>query len=185
MLAVVAGVMAPRLAPREFHKVCRHFCPWPSVAPFFVAYICPIFRLASQARPIEFAIDRNLFAERLAPLASGRSDAGRGGSRRKGRAPGPAAWPALGPGGPRRRPYRFRGPRKRLRHAHTPNWRAFPSPACWGRWPEGPDGVWPAASNRVGLHDRQREPTSERTCFPHPIRPFGAPSPLRGEGGTR
>src|SRR5208282_2026446 len=60
-----------------------------------------------------------------------------------------------------------------------------PSPACWGRWPEGPDGVWPASSNRVGLHDRQREPTSERTWFPHPIRPFGAPSPLRGEGVYR
>ncbi len=54
---------------------------------------------------------------------------------------------------------------------------------CWGRWREAPDGVWRAASTQVGLHDRHCEPTSIQTCFPHPIRPFGPPSPLRGEGG--
>ena len=45
------------------------------------------------------------------------------------------------------------------------------------------DGVWPAASTGVGLHERPREPTPEHTCFPHPIRPFGPPSPATGEGG--
>ena len=45
------------------------------------------------------------------------------------------------------------------------------------------DGVWPAASTQVGLHNRHCEPTSSHTCFPHPIRPSGPPSPLRGEGG--
>jgi hypothetical protein len=35
---------------------------------------------------------------------------------------------------------------------------------------KGPDGVWDASSMRVGLHDRQRTPTSPQSCFPHPIR---------------
>jgi hypothetical protein len=56
---------------------------------------------------------------------------------------------------------------------------------CWGRWREAPGGVWPTASTQVRLHDRHREPASIQTCFPHPIRPFGPPSPLRGEGETR
>ena len=60
-----------------------------------------------------------------------------------------------------------------------------PSPACWGRWREAPDGVWSAASAQVGLHDRHRKPASIHPCFPHPIRRYAAPSPLRGEGGTR
>jgi hypothetical protein len=54
---------------------------------------------------------------------------------------------------------------------------------CWGRWREAPDGVWPAASTQVGLHDHRCERASIQTCFPHRIRPFGPPSPLRGEGG--
>jgi phage terminase large subunit-like protein len=53
---------------------------------------------------------------------------------------------------------------------------------CWGRWREAPDGVWPAASTQVALHDRHREPVSIRTCFPNPIRRSAPPSPLRGEG---
>ena len=48
-----------------------------------------------------------------------------------------------------------------------------------------PDGVWSAASGQVGLHDRHRKPASIHTCFPHPIRRYAAPSPLRGEEGTR
>jgi hypothetical protein len=56
---------------------------------------------------------------------------------------------------------------------------------CWGRWREAPDGVWPAASTQVGLHDHRCERASIQTCFPHPIRPFGPPSPLRGERGVR
>jgi hypothetical protein len=56
---------------------------------------------------------------------------------------------------------------------------------CWGRWREAPDGVWPAASTQVGLHDHRCERASIQTCFPHPIRPFGPPSPLRGEGAAR
>ena len=38
---------------------------------------------------------------------------------------------------------------------------------------------------KVGLHDRHRKPASIHTCFPHPIRRYAAPSPLRGEGGPR
>ncbi len=34
------------------------------------------------------------------------------------------------------------------------------------------------------MHEQQPEPRSIQTCFPHPIRPFGPPSPLRGEGGN-
>ena len=47
---------------------------------------------------------------------------------------------------------------------------AIPSPACWGRWPGGPDGVWPAASNPGGLRNHKSEPSTMRSCFPHPIR---------------
>ena len=43
-------------------------------------------------------------------------------------------------------------------------------------------GCGPLASTQVGLHDRHREAASIQTCFPHPFRPFGPPSPLRGEG---
>jgi len=48
-----------------------------------------------------------------------------------------------------------------------------------------PDGVWPVASGQVGLRDRHRKPASIHSCFPHPIRRYAAPSPLRGEGGSR
>jgi hypothetical protein len=40
--------------------------------------------------------------------------------------------------------------------------------------------VWPAAAMQVGLQRRRRRLASIRPCFPHPIRPFGPPSPLRG-----
>ena len=52
--------------------------------------------------------------------------------------------------------------------------RAPPSPACWGRGREAPDGVWPAASGQVGLHYRHREPFIDGFLLstPHP--------PLRG-----
>ena len=56
-----------------------------------------------------------------------------------------------------------------------------PSPACGGRWREAPDGVWPAASGQVALHDRHREPFINGSRSPHPIRRYAAPSPLRGE----
>ncbi len=32
------------------------------------------------------------------------------------------------------------------------------------------------------MHDRRRQLVALEPCFPHPIRPFGPPSPLRGEG---
>jgi hypothetical protein len=54
-----------------------------------------------------------------------------------------------------------------------------------GRWCGAPVGVWPAAATQAGLHDRRCELASSHPCFPHPIRPFGPPSPLRGEGGER
>jgi hypothetical protein len=60
----------------------------------------------------------------------------------------------------------------------------IPSPACWGRWRRAPDGVWAGPSTEVGLHNRYREHATIHTCFPHPIRPSGPPSPLRGEGRT-
>jgi hypothetical protein len=66
---------------------------------------------------------------------------------------------------------------------HLRSWRGSLPQLCWGRWREAPDGVRPAASMEVGLHDRHGEPASIETCFPHPIRPFRPPSPLRGEGG--
>ena len=56
---------------------------------------------------------------------------------------------------------------------------------CWGRWREAPDGVWPAAPTQVGLHERRREPVSSHSCFPHPISPFGPPSPAWGRKGRR
>ena len=57
---------------------------------------------------------------------------------------------------------------------------------CWGRWREAPDGVRPAAATL----DRIARPSgpdlqSNYPCFPHPIRPSGPTSPLRGEGGAR
>jgi hypothetical protein len=45
-----------------------------------------------------------------------------------------------------------------------------PSPACWGRWREAPDGVWPAATTPDGLHERYRELAVQAPCFSHPIR---------------
>ncbi len=44
-----------------------------------------------------------------------------------------------------------------------------------------PDGVWPAASTQVGLHDRRGELASSHPGFPHPIRRYAPLSPLRGE----
>ncbi len=46
-------------------------------------------------------------------------------------------------------------------------------------------GCGPLPQLWVGLHERHPEPSSSHPCFPHPIRPFGPPSPLRGEGGAR
>jgi hypothetical protein len=53
-----------------------------------------------------------------------------------------------------------------------------PSPACWGRWREAPDGVWPAASGQVGLHDRHREPFVDASLFSAPR--LARPAALRG-----
>src|SRR5271166_6095270 len=59
-----------------------------------------------------------------------------------------------------------------------------------------PDGVWPAASGQVGLHDRHRKPASIHSCFPHPIRrhspsndgrlstPYGGTFPASRRRGT-
>ena len=44
-------------------------------------------------------------------------------------------------------------------------------------------GCGPQASAQVGLHNRHPKPASIHTCFPHPIRRYAAPSPLRGKGG--
>jgi hypothetical protein len=64
--------------------------------------------------------------------------------------------------------------------------------ACWGRWREAPDGVWPAAATLTGLRDRHCKPSSDQACFPHPIRPSatfprgGKDAPLPpGEGSRR
>ena len=56
-------------------------------------------------------------------------------------------------------------------------WRDLLLQLCWGRWPEGPDGVRPTAAAPVGLRDRHCGLASSHPCFPHPIRPFGPPSP--------
>jgi hypothetical protein len=65
-------------------------------------------------------------------------------------------------------------------YSHISSRGGSPSPACWGRWREAPDGVWHAASPQVGLHERRREPSSDHTGFPHPIRPSATfPAPRR------
>ena len=61
-----------------------------------------------------------------------------------------------------------------------------PFSAQRGRWPVGPDGVSPTAATQVWLQKRQRERAPVQTCFPHPIRPHGPPSPAKlgkGSGG--
>ena len=73
-----------------------------------------------------------------------------------------------------------------LRHSHISNRSADPFSSFAG---EGGAkrrmGCGPLPQLWVGLHDRHREPSSTHPCFPHPIRPSGPPSPLRGEGGAR
>ena len=59
---------------------------------------------------------------------------------------------------------------------------SFPSSAGEGG-AERRMGYGPLPQARVGLHEGQPESASSQTCSPHPIRPFGPPSPLRGEGG--
>ena len=72
----------------------------------------------------------------------------------------------------------FQHPGLTLLHSHISNRSADPLlQLCWGRWREAPDGVRPTASNQVGLRGCRREPSPDHTCFPHPIRPSGPPSP--------
>ncbi|MBV9288182.1 MAG: AAA family ATPase, partial [Hyphomicrobiales bacterium] len=59
---------------------------------------------------------------------------------------------------------------------------SFPSSAGEGG-AERRMGYGPLPRAPVGLHERQPETASSETRSPHPIRPFGPPSPLRGEGG--
>ncbi|MBV9288450.1 MAG: hypothetical protein JO288_11630, partial [Hyphomicrobiales bacterium] len=59
---------------------------------------------------------------------------------------------------------------------------SFPSSAGEGG-AERRMGYGPLPRAPVGLHERKPETTSSETRSPHPIRPFGPPSPLRGEGG--
>jgi hypothetical protein len=69
---------------------------------------------------------------------------------------------------------------------HLGSPRGSASPACWGRWREAPDGVWPAASTEVGLHDPHRELAVEAPWFPHPIRRLRRHLPhFAGKGGVR
>ena len=116
------------------------------------------------ARPVQ---------DRIAPLARRlRCDPARR-SRRRARG-------ALG----RARPdVQDRDPVPRLRRSGG---RAPPFSAQRGRWPVGPDGVSPTAATQVWLQKRQRERAPVQTCFPHPIRPYGPPSPAKlgkGSGG--
>ena len=46
---------------------------------------------------------------------------------------------------------------------------ATPSPACWGRWPEGPDGVWPAATDGRRLAGTPPQTSIVAVLLPHPI----------------
>src|SRR5271166_2413254 len=59
----------------------------------------------------------------------------------------------------------------------------IPSPACWGRWREAPDGVWPAATTPDGLHERFRELAAQAPCLPHPIRRLRRHLPRFAEKG--
>ena len=62
----------------------------------------------------------------------------------------------------------------------------IPSPACWGRWREAPDGVWPAAidsrSACTTVAANLRDPAP---CFPHPIRRLRRHLPRFAEKGRR
>src|SRR5208283_3627524 len=70
-----------------------------------------------------------------------------------------------------------------LRYSHISNGGALPLlQLCWGRWRGAPDGVWPAPPTAVALRERHREPASEHSCFPHPIRPFGPPPRFAEKG---
>ena len=85
---------------------------------------------------------------------------------------------ASGPPSPRRASYGI--------HTSQVARDTFPTPRAWTRgWRGAPDGVWPAASTQVGLHEHHRELTSEQTCFPHPIRPSATFPASRRRGNPR
>ena len=59
----------------------------------------------------------------------------------------------------------------------------IPSPACWGRWREAPDGVWPAATTPDGCTNVTANLRSKRPAFHTPSVAFGDTFPASRRRG--
>ena len=75
-----------------------------------------------------------------------------------------------------------------LRHAHISNRESGGEPFPGfrrGRWRVAPDGVWAEALTLKDCTAVAAFLSRATPCFPHPIRPFGPPSPAKLGKGVR